>query len=60
MDKYTDAVISVIKAGNLDPDDHDKVVKSLMECVSGRKLVDIYKSNTSKFNDLTYSYQLGR
>ncbi len=57
MDKYIDAVISVIKAEGLDPADCDKVKKSLSECVAGDKLIRVYMSNAPRFRDLTYSYE---
>ena len=57
MDEYIDAIISVIKAENLDQADCEKVKKSLSECASGNKLIRVYMSNAPRFRDLTYSYE---
>ncbi len=57
MDKYIDAIISVIKAEGLDPADCDTVKKSLSECVAGDKLIRVYMSNAARFRNLTYSYE---
>ena len=57
MDKYIDAIISVIKAEKLDPADFNKVIKSLSECVAGDKLIRVYISNAPRFRGLTYSYE---
>ena len=57
MDKYIDAIISVIKAEKLDPADCDRVTKSLSECVAGEKLIRVYMSNAPRFRELTYSYE---
>lgn len=57
MDKYIDAIISVIKAEKLDPADCNKVVSSLSECIAGDKLIRVYMSNASRFRGLKYSYE---
>ena len=57
MDEYIDAIISVIKAENLDPADCEKDKKILSECALGSKLIRVYMSNAPRFRDLTYSYE---
>lgn len=57
MDEYIDAIISVIKAENLDPADFEKVKKRLSKCALGSKLIRVYMSNAPRFRDLTYSYE---
>tara|TARA_R110002020_G_scaffold475890_1_gene713716 strand:+ start:312 stop:500 length:189 start_codon:yes stop_codon:yes gene_type:complete len=57
MDKYIDAIISVIKAEGLNPADCNTVTSSLSECVAGDKLIRVYMGNAPRFRDLTYSYE---
>ena len=56
-DMEIDAVKSVIKSEGLSPEDNNKVIKSLSECVMKTRLINVYMANAPRFRDMRYSYE---